>query len=94
MQLFKYLADQGYFFQKISLCFPGYEGESLTKVLERILHAQTIMMDRWQIEFSKPEDGEDEQGDPIPSNIINNYFSIGVVSKHILFSEQFCVVAV
>lgn len=37
-------------------------------------------MDRWQIEFSAPESGDDCQGDPIPCNIINNYFSIGVVS--------------
>ena len=36
-------------------------------------------MDRWHIEFSKTDD-EAAQGDPIPSNIINNYFSIGVVS--------------
>ena len=57
----------------------GYEGENLNKVLERILHSQTIMMDRWHIEFSKTDD-EAAQGDPIPSNIINNYFSIGVVS--------------
>lgn len=56
----------------------GYEGENLNKVLERILRAQTIMMDRWQIEFSKNDEEEDAQGDPIPSNIINNYFSIGV----------------
>ena len=40
------------------------------------------MMDRWQIEFSAPETGEEEQGDPVPCNIINNYFSIGVVSTH------------
>ena len=49
-------------------------------MLERILHSQTIMMDRWHIEFSKTDD-EAAQGDPIPSNIINNYFSIGVVSN-------------
>lgn len=41
-------------------------------------------MDRWQIEFSTTGDSEEEEGkpkgDPIPYNIINNYFSIGVVS--------------
>ena len=42
-------------------------------------------MDRWKIEFSKPEEGdEEEEGDPIPCNIINNYFSIGVVSEAVL----------
>jgi diacylglycerol kinase (ATP) len=45
------------------------------------------MMDRWKIDFSKPEEGEDEEGDPIPYNIINNYFSIGVV-KAISYSNS------
>ncbi|KAK3105728.1 hypothetical protein FSP39_004352 [Pinctada imbricata] len=56
----------------------GYEGENLTKVLQKVSHSSCIMMDRWKIEFSKPEEGEEEEGDPIPYNIINNYFSIGV----------------
>ena len=50
------------------------------KVLQKVSHSTQIMMDRWKIEFSKPEEGEEEEGDPIPYNIINNYFSIGVVS--------------
>ena len=58
----------------------GYEGESLLKVLKKVELSKCVMMDRWQIEFSKPEEGEEEEGDPIPYNIINNYFSIGVVS--------------
>ena len=56
----------------------GYEGESLNKILLRVSHSLPVMMDRWKIDFSKPEEGEDEEGDPIPYNIINNYFSIGV----------------
>ena len=64
----------------ILLFIVGYEGESLTKLLHKIQRSSVVMMDRWQIEFSAPETGEEEQGDPIPCNIINNYFSIGVVS--------------
>lgn len=64
--------------------FTGYEGENLTKVLQKVSHSSCIMMDRWKIEFSKPEEGEEEEGDPIPYNIINNYFSIGVVSIKVI----------
>lgn len=40
-----------------------------------------VMMDRWHIEVSEQtgaQEGE-EAGDKIPYNIVNNYFSIGVV---------------
>ncbi|GAU88928.1 hypothetical protein RvY_01541 [Ramazzottius varieornatus] len=57
----------------------GYEGESLNKVLKKLEKSQVVAMDRWHIEFSEPsESTDDEPGDPIPYNIINNYFSIGV----------------
>ena len=38
-------------------------------------------MDRWRIEVSDSQmQDDDPPGEPIPYNIINNYFSIGVVS--------------
>jgi diacylglycerol kinase (ATP) len=57
----------------------GYENESLNKILKKVSQAPVVMLDRWQIEFSTRTDTE-EKGDDIPYNIINNYFSIGVVS--------------
>jgi len=58
----------------------GYEGESIIKILKRVSLGHTVMLDRWHIQFSNSGDGEEEKGDPIPCNIFNNYFSIGVVS--------------
>jgi diacylglycerol kinase (ATP) len=65
--------------------FVGYEGESLKKVLHLISESEPVLMDRWQVELSAPPpfdaDNDDEivdQADLMPSNIINNYFSIGV----------------
>ena len=57
---------------------PGYDNESLNKILKKVENSSVVMLDRWKIDISSNESGE--QGDPIPSNIFNNYFSIGVVS--------------
>lgn len=61
----------------------GYEGESIHKILHKIARASTVMLDRWLIELSDtaPPDPDQKIADTrIPYNIINNYFSIGVVS--------------
>lgn len=51
------------------------------------------MMDRWHIEVSEQVDegATAPPGDPIPYNIINNYFSIGVVSVVVKESFSFII---
>lgn len=59
----------------------GYDGGDLCKTLMDVEDATNVDLDRWHIEFSTTS--TEEQGDPVPYNIINNYFSIGVVSIHL-----------
>lgn len=47
--------------------------------IQKIEKASIVMMDRWQISLTNMS-ADDRKGDPMPYNIINNYFSVGVVS--------------
>ena len=48
-------------------------------------------MDRWQIEVSGMDETNppEEHSDQIPYNIINNYFSVGVVSTFLFYIDKF-----
>lgn len=65
---------------------PGYDNESLNKIMSKVEHSDTVSLDRWKIDISSSESGE--KGDPIPSNIFNNYFSIGVVIAQSIHSPR------
>uniref|UniRef100_A0A8C1QQH3 Diacylglycerol kinase n=1 Tax=Cyprinus carpio TaxID=7962 RepID=A0A8C1QQH3_CYPCA len=54
----------------------GYEGSDLTEIIKQIEKSILVKMDRWSLHVI-PADTADE-GDPVPNDIINNYFSLGV----------------
>ncbi|XP_060925806.1 diacylglycerol kinase, alpha b isoform X3 [Limanda limanda] len=54
----------------------GYEGTDLREILKEVEASKLTPMDRWSIRVIT--DDSEEAGDPVPNEIINNYFSIGV----------------
>ncbi|XP_063767579.1 diacylglycerol kinase, alpha b isoform X2 [Eleginops maclovinus] len=54
----------------------GYEGSDLREILKEVEASEQVPMDRWSIQVIP--DNPQDAADPVPYEIINNYFSIGV----------------
>ncbi len=64
---------------RVCCLIEGYDGEDLSRILKDIEGSSQVLMDRWSVQVTTDEN--QQKGDPVPYEIINNYFSIGVVSS-------------
>jgi len=49
----------------------GYNGSPVAPILSAVYNSRTVMLDRWQISTSDPND-------KLPLTVVNNYFTIGL----------------
>ncbi|KAM6294487.1 LOW QUALITY PROTEIN: diacylglycerol kinase alpha [Aegotheles albertisi] len=70
----------------------SYAGEDLGRVLRELEGSAVVWLDRWKVTVVPQEDPGVARGDPVPYEIINNYFSIGVdasIAHRFKYPEKF-----